>query len=313
MKVYQSETNSFGESYKNLLNDLYHSPEFESSPRQQKINEQLGCAIVYDPRKCLYHNDRRSSQLKYIAAELVWYFNKSNDVNFINKFSKFWNTIVNPDGKTVNSAYGHLIFNELHSYNWINDYADNSGVRPETAYMTQWQWAIKQLTEDTDTRQAIMHYNKPHHQFNGNKDFVCTIYQIFFIRNNKLYCHVHMRSNDSVLGLPTDAAFFSVLMINMFNVLKQTKYPNLEMGLLTHISDSMHAYERNMGVISEMINLEFTDMELPEIPILIDERNVTSDFMKGLYYKIMNPDKFDIKGLSSDFEFWMCKQLEFIQ
>lgn len=306
MKVYKTLDLSFAGAYKKLLYDLIHIPDFISAPRGQKINEILGASLEFSPEKCLYENERRSSQLKYIAAELVWYFNKSNDVNFINKFSKFWNQITNPDNRTVNSAYGHLIFNELHSTNWRDDNND------EPSFISQWQWAYKQLIADKDTRQAILHYNKPHHQYLGNKDFVCTMYQTFHIRDNKLYSHVHMRSNDVILGLPTDVAWFSILQINLYKLLLKV-YPDLELGTMTHISDSIHFYERHDNLISEMLESEFNTIELPDIPICINENNTPSQFINELYYNIMDSENFNISEVTSDFDIWMLEKLNIIK
>lgn len=320
MKNYISEDLSFADVYQNLLYDLKNNCEFKSKPRDQNIHEFLGCSLTYDPLKALYFNERRSSQLKYICAEIVWYFCKSNKLNFINKFSKFWNQIVNPDKETVNSAYGYLIFDEKistlfktdvsDSYLSKFDYATNLMLNNKN-YQSQWQWAIKQLLNDKDTRQAVIHYQKPHHQFDGNKDFVCTMYQSFMIRDNKLYSHVHMRSNDAILGLPTDVAFFSILMIVLQKLLKQLKYPELELGTMTHVSDSMHYYDRNEKLINEMLQHDFSTIEMIDIPILIDEHNVPNNFLQKLEILIMNDDFEKIKTLkyNNDFEKFMIEHL----
>ena len=77
-----------------------------------KIFEMMNAALVIeDPSFCLYENERRSSQFKYIAAELVWYFTGRKDTDFITPYAKFWKQIENEDG-SVNSAYGNLIFTE---------------------------------------------------------------------------------------------------------------------------------------------------------------------------------------------------------
>lgn len=309
MRVYESSNGSFAEVYGNLLKDLKNNPEFVCSPRDQTINEFLGATLIYNPMRCLYHNERRSSQLKYIAAELVWYFNKQNSVDFIDKYSGFWKTITNPDNRTVNSAYGHLIFSELHQSYFPEEM---TGYNVNGSYISQWQWAIKQLVKDRDTRQAIMHYNKPHHQKIKIKDFVCTLYQAFHIRDNKLYSTVHMRSNDAIIGLPTDAAWFSILHINMWKILQKT-YPDLQIGMMKHISDSMHYYSRHENLVTEMLNESFIPINLPLIDLMIDECNNTSVFMKQLYYHIMDPKGFKMRLPETEFEFWLLDKLELIK
>ena len=245
MRTYRGET--FAEVYERVLNDVYYSPEYESSPRGMKIKEVTDAALVIkDPLFPLYENERRGSQLKYIGAELLWYFTGRNDVDFIERFAKFWRNIENGDG-TVNSAYGNLIFKEINEHDY-----------------TQWEWAYKSLINDKDSRQAIMHFNQPKHQVDSNKDFVCTLTGVFQIRNNKLNFTIDMRSNDLILGTPTDIAFFCLLQQQMLKLLQPT-YPELELGTYTHIVHSIHVYERHFNLVKEMLEERFLHLGFPPI------------------------------------------------
>lgn len=245
MKVYSAE--DFSQVYESSLRDLYFNPEYESSPRGLKIKENLGVVLeIGNPLSCLYSNSRRGSQLKYIAAEFLWYFLGRNDVSFISKYAAFWNTIQNEDG-TVNSSYGNLLFKKLNRFG-----------------KTQYGWALDSLKKDSESRQAIMHFNLPEHQYEGNKDFVCTMYGIWQIRENCLNLTIHMRSNDAILGTPTDVAFFAVLQQQMLNHLKPT-YPSLKLGKYTHIIDSYHIYDRNFNLVNEMLLQEFTSLMMPKL------------------------------------------------
>lgn len=246
MKVYKGE--SFSQVYKDSLYDLYYSPEFETQPRDLKIKENLNVALeIENPILSLYDNHRRGSQEKYIAAELLWYFLGRNDVSFIKKFASFWETIQNEDG-TVNSSYGNLLFKKKNRFG-----------------KTQYEWAIESLIQDSDSRQAIMHFNLPEHQYPGNKDFVCTMYGIFHIRDNKLHLTVSMRSNDAILGTPTDIAFFSILQQQALAHLKFEKYPELKLGSYTHVINSYHIYERNFKIVEEMLEYGFYPLDFPEL------------------------------------------------
>ena len=239
MKLYKS--NQFFKIYKKLLHDLLHNPEFICEPRGLKIHEILNVSIeLTNPLNSLYYNKRRSSQEKYIAAETIWYFMGVNTTEFITKYASFWNQIKNPDDKTVNSAYGYCIFNDK--------------------IVNQYNWAINSLINDKDSRQAIMHFNKEEHQFKDNKDFVCTMYANFHIRNNKLYMSVKMRSNDLILGVPTDFAFFCILQQHVLNDLKQY-YPELTLGSYVHQIDSLHLYERNFNLVKEMLENGFKQLK----------------------------------------------------
>lgn len=247
MRIYQAET--FASVYEEALYDLMKNPEYVTQPRDMKINEMCDVALeIEDPLSCLYTNPERSSQFKYIAAELLWYFMGRNDVEYIAKYAKFWESIQNNDG-TVNSSYGNLLFANKNEHG-----------------LTQYRWALESLIKDKDSRQAILHFNLPIHQRHGNKDFVCTVYGIFQIRNNRLNFTVHMRSNDVILGLPTDIAFFATLQSQMLKHLRQHgSYSDLSMGTYTHIANSFHVYERHFDLVNRMIQHKFKPADIPAV------------------------------------------------
>src|SRR6056300_6408 len=282
MRVFKGET--FAEVYELVLNDILYNPQYQSSPRGMKINEISDAAlIIEDPRYCLYENSRRSSQFKYIAAELVWYFTGRKDADFITPYAKFWDRIKNKDG-SVNSAYGNLIFTE--------ELEDGRN---------QYRWALDSLIQDKDSRQAIIHFNKPSHQWKGNKDFVCTLNGIFQIRDNKLNFTLDMRSNDLILGTPTDVAFFCLLQIQMLEHLRKY-YPELELGTYTHIAHSLHLYERHFNLISEMLEKSFNPQSYPDMrEFLIDPNGKALDGLKQLEDEMIQSNDVVFKG-DSKFE-----------
>lgn len=274
MVIYQAQ--SFAAVYEEALYDLMNDPEYVTRPREMMINEMCDVALVIEnPLSCLYQNEFRSSQFKYIAAEFMWYFMGRNDVAYISKYAKFWESIKNYDD-TVNSSYGYLLFNN-----------------PNEHGLTQYQWALESLRKDKDSRQAILHFNLPIHQRHGNKDFVCTVYGIFQIRNNRLNFTIHMRSNDVILGLPTDIAFFAVLQSQMLSHLKWyggTEYRELELGTYTHIANSFHIYERHFELANKMITRKFEPIEIPKVrQDLIQQTGKTSDSFTALFNDVTIP------------------------
>lgn len=272
MRVYKGET--FADVYQTALGDVLNNPQYITSPRGMKIHEVTDAALVIeDPRFYLYENHRRSSQFKYIGAEMVWYFTGRNDVEFISNFAKFWEQIDNGDG-TVNSAYGNLIFTEKNQHS-----------------LNQYQWALQSLIQDKDSRQAILHFNKPNHQRWGNKDFVCTLNGVFQIRDNRLNFTIDMRSNDLILGTPTDIAFFCLLQEQMLQHLKKY-YPELEMGTYTHIVHSLHIYERHFSLIKDMLNYSFEPMRLPDMrEFIIDPDGNPLECIKDIETAILKNDE----------------------
>jgi thymidylate synthase len=286
MRVYQHQ--DFSKLYEMSLRDLMDNPEYETQPRDLKIKENTNvCLILDNPLSCLYTNAVRSSQNKYISAELIWYFNARRDVEFISKYAKFWNTIQNEDG-SVNSSYGYLLFNKKNRFGF-----------------TQYEWALKSLLKDRDSRQAVLHFNLPEHQYETNKDFVCTMYGIFQIRNNKLNLTIHMRSNDVIWGLPTDIAFFAILQSQLLSHLKSS-YPNLKLGSYTHIVNSYHIYEHHFDTVNKMLSSEFIQEELPQVKLDL----ITSTSKTTPNFKILSENFKDGPSLFSDPLYkWIAKNI----
>lgn len=211
--------NNFSESFINMIKEI-ESKGSISQPRDLKVKELIYGQMSIDSTRPFANFVDRKFNHKYFAGELAWYLNKDNDIDYINKFSGFWKNITNPGTNEINSNYGSLLFNE------------------------QLAWCLTSLKQDINTRQAIAFLNQPKFQVEGNKDFVCTMYLNFFIRDNKLNMKVQMRSNDIFYGLTFDAPFFAFVHQHMYLWLKDT-YPSLKLGTYTHFADNIHFYEHH--------------------------------------------------------------------
>ena len=215
-----------------------------SKPRDLEVKELLLTDITIDPRKPIANFESRKFNWKYFAGEMAWYLHRDNDISYINKFSNFWKGITNQGTNQINSNYGALVINN-----------------------EQIGWVVDSLLADNNSRQAIMFFNQPKFQFKGNKDFVCTMYANFFIRDNKLNMKIQMRSNDVFYGLTFDAPFFSFLMQSVYLILKKDdKYTSLELGDYYHFADNLHFYERHFE-LTEKIKQE--DLRNKEISSLV--------------------------------------------
>lgn len=261
MKVY----NNASEAYLGTLADVYFNPDVKSAPRGQPCREKLDYSFrVLGPTSdplVTKDPDRNRVIASYTAKEVQLYDSGTNAAEDFGKASKFWLTLANPDG-TVNSAYGHLIW---HKASHGSDFeTETVCVQPATkpgegsihhvvpVRRTPWQWAKQSLIDDKDTRQAILRFSLPEHQWKGNKDQTCTMHGNFLIRNDQLHFSVVMRSNDLTLGLVYDMPWFMGLMDRMIEELKDT-YPNLTKGHYTHTVHSLHIYERNEEMVKKML------------------------------------------------------------
>ena len=250
-------SNTVHEAYLQALKDVWYDYEYKAAPRGQPVREILDYVFkILSPvaETIVTKDDARNEVIKqYTAKETELYDSGTNSVEDFAKASKFWNKLANPNG-TVNSAYGHLIWFRKSHGNPIFQ-LNREFFTPEEyeeCMMTPWEWAKESLINDKDTRQAILRFSLPEHQWFGNKDQVCTLHGNFLIRDDKLHFSITMRSNDLMKGLVYDLPWFVSLMDKMINELKPY-YPNLTKGHYTHTAHSMHIYERDKDKILKML------------------------------------------------------------
>jgi len=175
--------------------------------------------IIENPTRNLSHNKIRDMSIKYAIGEFLWYEAATNKLKPIQKYTKGWDRM-SDDGEHVNSNYGYLI-KKYYGFD-------------------QFDMCYKMLTADPNSRQAIMHYKPPIDFFTyKSKDVPCTVSQQFFIRDNKLYTIVTMRSNDIWNGVPYDIFFFTCNQIKMAMLL------NIDVGEYMHNAGSLHMYKRD--------------------------------------------------------------------
>lgn len=280
------------EAYMNVLDNVFNNSDFICSPRGLECREIVNYAFSIENPKSesikTFDIKRNLVIDEYTKKEFELYNSKSNLVKDFEMASKFWSKIGNPDG-TINSAYGYLIWgnssignktftdyiinlhakklvdNDLNYTNgiisyedfWINkiDITNRIQFFYENKLITPWEWCKESLVLDKNTRQAVLHFAIPDHYYFGNKDQICTIYGIFFIRQDKLNFSIHMRSNDVIKGLTYDLPWFISLMEKMVDELKQY-YPDLSVGEYTHLSNSMHIYMSDKKKILKMLGVE---------------------------------------------------------
>ena len=220
---------SFSKTFIDIIKHI-NSSGIESQPRDLKVKEVSLADFDIDPKYPIANFPARNFNWKYLAGELAWYLHRDNDVDYIGKYSKMWSTLTNPDSNEINSNYGSLVIND-----------------------EQFGWVVESLKKDINSRQAIMFFNQPKFQFEGNKDFVCTMYSNFFVRENTLMMKIQMRSNDIFFGLTFDAPFFSFLMQSVHHILLKD-YPDLKLGHYFHYADNLHFYERHFELAETIVN-----------------------------------------------------------
>lgn len=250
------------QAYLGTLKDVLYNPESMSSPRGLPVLEKFNYQFtIKNPVvKPIQTKDivRNAVIETYSRKEFQAYEAATGLASTFTKISKFWDSIKNPDG-TINSDYGHLIFkNKSCGSDFEKELQESKILKGISEYIpvrrTPWEWALLCLMNDQDTRQAIIRFSLPEHQWKGNRDQTCTLHGFFQIRDNKLDLTITMRSNDLMLGLVYDLPWFVSLMYRMQKDLSNV-YPDLKIGRYTHFVHNIHIYDRDIEKVKKMLGI----------------------------------------------------------
>jgi len=237
------------------------------SPRGQPVIELEDYSYTLPARVRYCNFESRKLNEDYIKREFLWYLRGNKMDREILDHAKMWSSLVNSDG-SINSNYGQYIF------------AKKQGQK-----ISQFDNVIKTLVEDKDSRRASISILNRDHLVSSTKDVPCTYSMNFRIRDNKLNMSVHMRSQDAVFGMGNDAPCFSFVHEMIYVAVRDTAYPELEMGTYHHTADSFHIYERHFELLEKLVNGdEYISIETPHIKSL-SEVNFLKTFIHLTYGK----------------------------
>lgn len=253
---------SFDKLYHELLIKLSRNPDFVCRPRGMTVKEDIALTFVLtNPRNRLLHSDERATNYGFAVGEFLWYWLGKNDLETMVYYNKRMKDF-SDDGRTLNSAYGAIM----------------RGTDGNTGLPDQWSIAKRTLQNDPDSRRAILQIHQPWHQHNadrfGSKDVPCTLSLQFFIRQNALHLHTHMRSNDIIWGLTYDLFSFTMFQECMWHELLE-RFPDLKLGTYHHTAGSLHLYERHFEQAEKIIEeyersyeeMLFGDYCIPMAPV----------------------------------------------
>ncbi len=163
---------------------------------------------------------------KYVEHELKWYKSQNPHIEEISNHAKMWGDVADDNGM-ANSNYGYLIYSPQNGYQYKN--------------------VLQELRRDPQSRRAVMYYSNPFIHYTGGKDYICTVFVSYLIRDNKLHCVVNMRSNDVRFGLVgADLAWQTFVLKQLANDL------DIEVGTVGWHAVSLHIYERHFNALREI-------------------------------------------------------------
>lgn len=201
----------------------------ESSPRGQKILEIEDAKFSIDPRYPAMNFEDRKLNIDYFKKEWLWKLSADRYNDKITEHASTWSGIKDVDGG-YNSNYGQYFFG------------------PQG-----FDWVIRELIRDKDSRRAVIVLLDKGHIRTNNPDHVCTYSVSFRIRDNMLNMSVNMRSNDLIWGFTNDALTFCMLYRLVYGYLR-TIYTDLRVGGYTHKADSLHIYERHWDMCNKILD-----------------------------------------------------------
>lgn len=204
----------FAHAYNRLLTELRQAPE--SSPRGMLTKELVGVQLrIVNPLSRLAYAPGRRLSLPFAIAETLWIWSGRDDLAYVARYNKRYAQF-SDDGKTLYGAYGSRAKEQLDR-------------------------VVQQLTNDHDSRQAVVAIYDANDGVTITKDVPCTQGWQFLLREGKLSMICTMRSNDVFWGLPYD--LFANTMIQEW----MAKHIGVAVGEYIHQAGSMHAYERHFS------------------------------------------------------------------
>lgn len=167
----------------------------------------------------------RSMPFSFVP-EIMWFLSGSNKVEWLSSHTKIWDSFAEENGQ-VTSAYG---------FRWRYHFG-----------VDQIELALQKLKADPSSRHAVVMMWDPATDLTvPQKNVPCPYSFTLNIIRGKLHLHLIIRSNDMVLGFPTDVAGFALLLHILAQELR------VRPGLLTVSISNAHVYSNQLEAIEEM-------------------------------------------------------------
>lgn len=280
-----------------LVQELLESPDYEASPRGQRIKELVGASFtLMNPRARLIASKVRNVNYGFAVGEFCWYARGDEDLETMAYYNKRMSQF-SDDGKTLNSAYGARIF----------------GCYYGDSLWTQWETVHSELLRDPDSRRAVMVINQPRDLVravqDGSKDVPCTLALQLLIRDRKLHMSTTMRSNDVWWGMPYDVFSFTMLQECFMLQLRDAGCPVDDVGNYHHHAGSLHLYERHFGPAADVV--QETSQRLRAVPMEALNLLRVSDLVSNHELAIRTDSCQELPrgGHAPDAVDWMIEQL----
>ncbi len=227
----------FDEIYQTMLGDIMTRGIAEMSVRTGHETKALpGVHFSADLEKDGFPLlTLRKIPIPMFVAEQIWFITGARKPEiFLRQFTKIWDMFTNP-GDVVTVAYG---------YRWRKHFGrDQLGL------------LIKLLKNDASSRHGVVITWDPAQDGLGGaikKNVPCPYTFTVNIIGGRLHFHNIVRSNDAILGFPSDVAGFALLA----HILAQKL--GVRPGIYSHSISNAHVYDSHYSIAEELIKRKNT-------------------------------------------------------
>lgn len=180
--------------------------------------------------------------------EQIWFLSGSEEIAWLSRHTKIWDSFA--ENGVVSSAYGNRW------RFWLGN-GDNA-----LSSTDQIEAVLAKLAVSPSSRHGVVMTWDPSYDLNfPQKNVPCPVMFTLMVMDGFLHMHVVVRSNDMVLGFPTDVAGFALLQCIFAQ--KLGKKP----GVYTHSISNAHTYAMHDDVLFEMARrvpkLSRVEIDLP--------------------------------------------------
>lgn len=176
--------------------------------------------------------------------EQMWFLSGENKIEWLSKHTKIWDSFAEENG-TITSAYG---------YRWRHHFLVGEPLATDMAKhvkglgkVDQLELVLNTLKSDPSSRHGVvMMWDPGIDLVMYQKNVPCPYTFTLMIIEDRLHLHLTVRSNDMVLGFPTDVAGFALLQMILAQKL------GIKPGIYTHSISNAHVYSMHEDVIKIM-------------------------------------------------------------
>jgi thymidylate synthase len=241
---------TMNEGLKCVLDDVL-STGASVAPRGKETRELLNYQFTLtNPRARLITLPQRRWKESLAVGELCWHWAGSNSLDFISYYAKVWSRFSSDGRNILGSCYGRRIF-----------------VPSRQSGKSQWESVKSLLQSDPHSRRAVLLIGQDVGEVDlAGVDLPCITSIHFLIRNGRLDCITHMRSNDVFWGMCYDVYLVTMLQERLAREL------GVSIGEYHHSAASMHIYSEFYDAAREVIADE--PQALPVMAPMVDVESI---------------------------------------